>query len=431
MKRLFQKWALWLLGLASLLWLIVRSGPNPRRLMYPCQRIALANSLTFLAGPLSLLTSRRLYRWLRGVLLLLPLVILVYLLVAGGGSSVIDRTQRPAIISSLPGLSSPTAISNVYAVEHVPPPGCSLDGGGLPSEPPCNVPVVAFSDRGIAALLELMETHGEPFYRTAQQTIGLIGKADIVVIKVNNQWGGEGTGQGAGHLATNTDVLKGLIWAILSHPDGFQGEVVVAENAQPTSTNDWNAYPANAEDQGQSFLDVVTAFRSLGYPVSLYDWSALNDQRVQGGDVFAGGYPQGEYIHGDMRDAYILLDDPQGSAQFELSYPKFRTTGGNYVSLRYGVWEDGGYQADRLKLINLPVLKRHGMSGATIAWKNLIGFITADGYSRNRFGGYAEMHDYFFGYAQGAHQDYGLLGRQLALVRHPDLNLVDAIWVAY
>ncbi len=431
MKRILHKGVFWLLGLASLVWLIVRSGSNPRRLMYPCQRIALANSLTFLSGPLSLLASSRLYHKLRGGLVLLHLVILAFLLTGGGVLSAADRLARPTVISSLPGWTSPGAVSNVFAVADVPSPVCSLDGGQLPSTPPCNEPAVAFSDRGITALLALMNANGEPFYRTTQQTAGLIGKDDIVVIKVNNQWGGEGIGQGAGRMATNTDVLKGLIWAILSHPDGFQGEVVIAENAQPTSTNDWDANPANAEDQGQSFLDVVAAFRSLGFPVSLFDWTALNGHRVEGGDVFSPGYPQGEYFHGDMQDAYILLDDPQGSAQYELSYPKFCTAGGHYISLRYGLWESGSYQSERLKLINLPVLKRHGMSGATIAWKNLIGFITADGYSRNRFGGYTEMHDYFFGYAQGPNQDYGLLGRQIALVRKPDLNLVDAIWVAF
>lgn len=431
MKRHFQRWGFWLLGLASLIWLIVRSGPNPRRLMYPCQQAALANSLAFLAGPLSALASSPLSRWLRRFSLLILVMTFAWSLSRGLHLGSPKHPPRLAALSSLPGWRSPAAVSTVYAVVEVPPSECSLDGGRLPPDPPCSSPSKAFFDQGIAALLALMETNGEPFYQTSHQADGMIGVEDIVVIKVNNQWGGEGTGQGAGRMATNTDVLKGLIWAILSHPEGFNGEIVVAENTQPTSPNDWDAYPANAEDPGQSFLDVVTALRALGYPVSLSDWSTLNDQRIEGGDVFASGYPQGEYIHGDMRDAYILLDDPQGGAQSELSYPKFRTADGSYVSLRYGIWEAGGYDTGRLKWINLPVLKRHGMAGATIAWKNLIGFITADGYARNRFGDYREMHDYFFGYAGGANQDYGLIGRQLALVRKPDLNLVDAIWVAY
>jgi hypothetical protein len=40
------------------------------------------------------------------------------------------------------------------------------------------------------------------------------------------------------------------------------------------------------------------------------------------------------------------------------------------------------------------------------------------------------MHDFYWGYLGGAPRSYGLIGRQLALVRAPDLNIVDAIWVA-
>ncbi|MFQ5859200.1 MAG: hypothetical protein ACE5LU_26670, partial [Anaerolineae bacterium] len=41
------KWTFWLFGLVSLSWLLLRSGTNPRRLAYPCQRSALAGSLGF------------------------------------------------------------------------------------------------------------------------------------------------------------------------------------------------------------------------------------------------------------------------------------------------------------------------------------------------------------------------------------------------
>ena len=233
-----------------------------------------------------------------------------------------------------------------------------------------------------------------------------------------------------GRLATNTDVLKGLLWRILQHPDGFTGEIVVAENAQPISTNNWDATPANSEDQEQSFTDVVTAFQTKGYPVSLYDWTNLNNSRFNGGSLNSGGYPIGEYVQGNMNDGYVMIDDPNAPATNELSYPKFKTAKGNYVSMRYGVWNGSEYQSDRLTFINLPVLKRHVMAGATISWKNLIGFITTDGYSNNRFGTWDTMHNYFWGHATGPDKNYGLLGKEIALIRAPDLNLVDAIWVA-
>jgi hypothetical protein len=177
---------------------------------------------------------------------------------------------------------------------------------------------------------------------------------------------------------------------------------------------------------------VVDVFQNLGYPVSLYDWTGLNNQRIEGGSINDSGYPTGEYIHGNMSDAYILLDDPDAPAIGELSYPKFRTQNGSYVSMRYGIMEWDRIRSGPPDFSSiLPVLKRHGMTGATIAWKNLIGFITADGYSNNRFGGYGEMHNYFFGSSSGPGKDYGLVGRQMAFIKTPDLNIVDAIWVPY
>ena len=41
------------------------------------------------------------------------------------------------------------------------------------------------------------------------------------------------------------------------------------------------------------------------------------------------------------------------------------------------------------------------------------------------------MHDFYWGYTDGTNRNYGLLGRDIALVRAPDLHLVDAIWVGY
>jgi hypothetical protein len=129
--------------------------------------------------------------------------------------------------------------------------------------------------------------------------------------------------------------------------------------------------------------------------------------------VGGGGYPTGEYANGNMNDAYILLEDSAGSGTNELSYPKFRTTGGTYVSMRYGVWTGSGYEPDRLTFINMPVLKRHGMAGATIAWKNLIGFITIGEYSK-RFESWEITHGFFWGYQDMGDTDYGLTGREMA-----------------
>lgn len=424
---------LWVIGLGSLIWLLLRSGANPRRLAYPCQRAALFNSLTFLGFPTGVVISSKLYRRLKrkfslGAVLLFLIALFVTINLQGS----IFKPQAEALADvNLPSWTSPNAKSNVFAVQGIPASECSLDGGQLPSSPPCNVPAYAFHDDGVDSLIDLMESKGDYFYKTVSDPTGILGKNDVVVVKINNQWGGKGSGDGAGRLATNTDVLKGLIWRILQHPDGFTGEIVIAENAQPISTNNWDVTPANAEDQGQSFKDVVTTFQSEGYPVSLYDWTSLNNSRFDGGDINSVGYPAGEYIQGNMTDGYVMLDDPNTPATNELSYPKFKTSQGNYVSMRYGVWNGSSYDRDRLTFINMPVLKRHAMAGATISWKNLIGFISTDGWSNNRFSTWDTMHNYFWGYSSGPDGNYGLLGKEIALISAPDLNLTDAIWVAF
>ncbi len=317
----------------------------------------------------------------------------------------------------------------MFVATGVPTPACGLDGGRLPDAPPCNDPDYALSDAGVDALVDQMERQEDYFFKTAGRPSGIVGADDVVVVKINNQWGGvHGSGDGQGRFGANTDVLKGLVWRILQHPDAFTGEVVVAENTQGV-LDDWDLAPANAQDRGQTIQDVVNAFIGLGRPVSLFSWDRLNERLVRGGAADADGWPVGEYAHGNDDDAYILLEDPEGTGTDELSHPKFTTAGGARVSMRYGVWDGRDYDADRLTFINVPVLKMHGMAGATISWKNLIGFITIRDAPR-RFGNWSRMHDFFWGYTGGANRNLGLIGRQMALVRAPDLNVVDAIWVA-
>jgi hypothetical protein len=422
-------WAFWGVGLGSLVWLLLRSGTSPRRLAYPCQRAALVSSSGFLGYLVSLPGMVHLYRGLKrkSTLAGAGLFTLALLLVVALTGSQIPAT--PAYASpTLPGWTSPTAVSNVFVVPNVSVPACSLDGGALPGTSPCNNASYALRDAGVDKLINEMESRGDYFFQTASHPSGIVGVDDVVVIKINNQWGGLGDGAGYGRLSTNTDVLKGLIWRILQHPDGFTGEIVVAENTQDVNPN-WDTTPANAQDQNQSYQDVADTFQSLGYMVSLSNWDILNNTLISGGNVGGGGYPAGEYANGNPNDAYILLEDPAGNGTDELSYPKFQTGGGTSVSMRYGVWDGSSYDADRLTFINVPVLKKHGMADATIAWKNLIGFVTVSDEVR-RYGDWDTMHDYYWGYTGGTNRNYGLVGREMALIRAPDLNVVDAIWVA-
>ena len=159
-------------------------------------------------------------------------------LVAGSVlAATVGMTPGKALGSTLelPSWRSATAKSDIFVVKDIPAPRYSLAGGTLPSGPSDLI----LRDAGIEALVALMDRQGTPFFRTAGSPQGLVARDSVVVIKVNQQWVGAGSGSGAGRLGTSTDLIKGLIWRILNHPEGFVGEVVVAENVQGIEDQDF------------------------------------------------------------------------------------------------------------------------------------------------------------------------------------------------
>jgi len=148
-------------------------------------------------------------------------------------------------------------------------------------------------DGGFNKLIDLMGVNGLPFYKSNiqrgnQGPEGLIAKNDVIIIKVNSQWDERG--------GTNTDLLKEIIDAIIRHPDGFAGEIVVADNgqAQYGSTGgggSLNYENNNAEDHSQSVQKVVDMF-SDSHKISTYLWDNITLKKVN------------EYSDGDMEDGY-------------------------------------------------------------------------------------------------------------------------------
>ena len=117
----------------------------------------------------------------------------------------------------------------------------------------------------------------------------------------------------------------------------------------------------NSEDPEQSIDDVVNTYSAKGHPVYMYNWTDLYD-------IVVNEYEDGDYDDGHTWDPIT-----------KITYPKFTTPSMQYyVSLRYGIWEQTTqtYDADRLCIIDCPVLKAHHMAGATIAVKNWIGVVT-------------------------------------------------------
>ena len=285
-----------------------------------------------------------------------------------------------------------------------------VDGMPRPTWRPADDPAADWqaTHAGVEALLDLMGEQGLPFYRSAAQGTdrrsgpdGLVGPDDVVLIKVNAQWKRRGM--------TSTDVVRGLIRAVLAHPDGFRGEVVIVENGQ------WKRHLLAEEgennddfepDHPQSFADVAALFAAQGFAVSIYPWS---DHRNQ----------VREWDEGDEEAGYVM------AGPYPLNYPKFTTAYGTRISLRRGIWDGERYDNDRLTFINLPVLKHHDWFGTTAAVKNFLGVMSKYA-GVEQIGGKPEFHDALIKPFNGLPP--GLPGSLMAL-RFPDLNIVDATYV--
>ncbi|UCF77805.1 MAG: DUF362 domain-containing protein [Candidatus Eiseniibacteriota bacterium] len=252
---------------------------------------------------------------------------------------------------------------------------------------------------GLDNLLALMGREGLKFYKSSGQSLvagpdGIIAADDVVIIKINYQWDQRG--------GTNVDLLRGLIRRIVDHPDSFVGEVVVCENAQFNSVSNFDRSLNNAQNYALSPHDVVVAFQTEGHNVSHYDWTSIRYNSVS------------EYSDGNMADGYIVYPYDL-ELQGRVSYPKFQTTAGTYISLKNGVWNPDSlaYDRERLKFINVPVLKsHHAVYGATVCVKNYMGVVTRELNTNSH-----------------SAIRYGILGAHLGEIRLADLNLLDCIWI--
>jgi hypothetical protein len=252
---------------------------------------------------------------------------------------------------------------------------------------------------GLDRLITLMGHEGLKFYRSETVSMesgpdGIIGAADVIVIKINYQWSERG--------GTNVDVLRGLVRRIVDHPDRFTGEIAICENSQFASLNGFDRAANNAQVTSLSPHDVVVQFQGLGYQISHVSWTDLRYLQVQ------------EYSDGNTGDGYVVYDyDAQLNGR--VSYPKFETDYGTPISIRFGIWNAGSGTYDRsgLKFINVPVLKSHHSTyGITACVKNYMGTVTGalntNSHSAIR---------------------YGVLGALLGEIQLADLNILDSIWV--
>ncbi len=378
-------WVRWFLantlisGILALCWLILRSGTKPSRFAYPCQQAAISTATLAFGAPLvaAVVAARRQVAvWLRrpaGI----AAAAMGLLLTAGFWGYFLQAEEYDG-----PKLAPPLT----YRAELLHVSDCPQDPTG---------------DRfiGLDNLLALMGREGLKFYQSASVSpvagpSGIIAADDVVIVKINYQWSQRG--------GTNADLLRGLIRRIVDHPDSFTGEVVVCENAQFASVQNFDRAQNNAQDHALSPHDVVAAFQLSGHNVSHYDWTSLRFTSA------------GEYSEGNMADGYVVY--PYDAViHGRVSYPKFQSDAGTYISLRDGIWNPtaGAYDRDHLKFINVPVLKSHSSTyGATVSVKHYMGVVSGE---LNTSSHYAIA--------------YGIMGTLLGEIRLADLNIIDAIWI--
>jgi hypothetical protein len=381
-------------GLLSLAWFVFRTGTKPSRAAYPCQQVAAAHGTAWLATyvlPLLTVTgfvggNRSPWRKL--------LTVGVVLLVAAGAAWIVDRPSGPLHAAPLD--------------QAVPLEFLERQATSFPASELFVVRGTHGDDDGVRELIALMAERGASFYRRdeagpAGEPAGLIAADDVVLIKINSQWDQRG--------GTNTDLLRGLIEAIVDHPDGFTGEIIVADNGQgqygPRGSGGSLDWPRNnAEVRSQSAQGIVDSF-AANHRVSTYLWDTITRKRVA------------EYDQGDEEDGYVLAETKSPTTGAVAAYPKFRSAYGTHVSFKHGIWNpDGGsYSFDRLKVINVPVLKPHSIFGVTGCVKHYMG-VTSDRLTASA--------------GARAHHSVGTggMGTEIAETRFPTLNVMDAIWVS-
>lgn len=378
-----------LVAFVSTIWFFIRTGTKPSRIMYPCQQAALANISIFkTVASVSLPSIASLKVSTRSVkpILILTILSMGGFIVATGPIhigfeplQVDSNLGRVPIVLTPQTATNPENASDLFYVQNVTGPEGNMDSS-------------------VTALIDLMASQGLQFYNNASTPDGLIGNDDVIIIKMNGQWDRRG--------GTNTDLIKSVINAIINHPDGFTGEVVIADNGQGIGNLD-RMY-SNSFYHNQSAQEVADSF-AAEWNVSTILWDDLRGSTVE------------DYDEGDFADGYVRSSTWNEEMQLFTSYPKFQSpTTGAYISFKQGVWRNGtGFDSDGLKILNMPVLKTHELLGVTACVKHYMG--VPQGY-------------YVESIAPSVpHEHYSIklggMGTMIAETRAPVLNILDMIWV--
>jgi hypothetical protein len=278
----------------------------------------------------------------------------------------------------------------------------------------------------------------------------LIGKNDVVIVKVSAQWWNQGM--------TNVGAVKRMLEAILA-VDGFEGEVIVFENTHFRLKNGSGlsrafTHPSvrNVDVDGWNKLgDLVDHFEKTTENVSfvgLVDGgpSALSGDRwhdpehvhgIYGGDErgpIEPGDPRDGY-HWDFGKTFRRKRSWVSHAQVPLTWPRFTSPrSGLVVDFKDGLFrrEDGKLAAVDRKVffINMTTANEHIETGITACCKSAMGIVDM---SAGRLGTDPRVADYqsvhYFGKPEASWRMAGPLAHFANEVRAPDLYVTVAQWV--
>ncbi|MFX0011431.1 MAG: DUF362 domain-containing protein, partial [Candidatus Hermodarchaeota archaeon] len=378
-------WMLGFLAFISAIWLIIRTGRKPTRIVYPCQQVAIKNINMFQLA-LSASFPTTIVSLGKSKCFLIPMLFISTLFVNS-----VFFVNEPFSLSFNPFSENWNRVPLTLSPQN-----------SLASDPSDLFLIQDASgkegnmDLAISSLIELMQAQGLFFYKNASQSTGLIRNDDVVILKVNCQW--------PFHGGTNTDLVKSVINAIVAHPDGFTGEIVIADNGQGLGSMNYDQ--SNSFYRDQSNTEVAEMFNS--YRVSTFLWDSLRSNTVN------------DFDDGDFTNGYVRNSTWNSETEIYVSYPKFTTRFGTYISFKKGVWDNTtGFDSERLKVINMPVLKSHTNYGVTACVKHYMG--VPQGYVDPAIDLYIP-HEHF---------SIALGGMATLMVetRAPILNILDMIWI--
>ncbi|HVR62491.1 MAG TPA: DUF362 domain-containing protein [Polyangia bacterium] len=280
----------------------------------------------------------------------------------------------------------------------------------------------------------------------------VVGETDVVLIKVSAQWWNQGM--------TNVAAVKRVIEHVLERP-GFRGEIVVFENVHfrladgsPLARAWTHPSARNVDIDGARTMGaLISHFESRKTPVSFVGLVDAGPSALAGdpwhdpGHVHGvyGGDGRGPIAPGEDRDGYVwdfsqtfrlrrsLLDH----AQTLLTWPVFTSPrSGLVVDFRDGLHRrEGGRRvavSDRkLTWINMTTANEHASTGFTGAVKSPMGIVDM---SAGRLGADRRVQDFqsvhYFGAPRANWRMAGPLAQFSTHVRHPDLYLTVAHWMA-